>query len=494
VAEHRKTPKGSKPASALVGGVWTMAERVTAQVSQLIVFIVAARMLGPAEFGIFALVSACAVLMLRVAEMGWAHFIMSWSGAPEVPGQVLFVAILSGLVFGALGGGVSLAVPMFGIEQRIGEVGLLFSLWLVLATASAAQKGIMIWQHRLRSSAIAESAGELAGLGVALWTLYHGAGIFALVYGRIAFQTVHLAISFSATRTLPRPGLPREVLKDLWVFSRQVFANRMIINLRLSAATFLIGGFLGPAAVGFYRAAERLVGALSEVVNVPTEVLAWSLFRQTRDAHGGSTAGFQARANQFFRLLFAVALPVFIWVSVLASDLITTLIGPEWLPALPVVAVLALSRALMAPGITTEAILSLAGEIRRLLPFTLLFFVLTLALTAIGAHLGLMAVAWAQVVVALVVMAGTVVMFRRHAAINWLECLAASKGVILPVLAGTLTLIALRDSAALAEAGPILRIVVSTLGTGTVYAVALLVALPDLRSRVSATLRREVPA
>ena len=128
------------------------------------------------------------------------------------------------------------------------------------------------------------------------------------------------------------------------------------------------------------------------------------------------------------------------------------------------------------------------------MPFTILFFVLTLALTALGAHLGLMAVAWAQVIVALVVMAGTVVMFRRYAAINWLECLAASKGVVLPVLVGTLALVALRDSATLAEVSPVVRIVLATLGTAVVYGVALLVALPDLRRRLSASLREEASA
>ncbi len=47
-----------------------MVERIAAQLSQLFIFIAAARILGPADFGIFALVSACAILVLRVSEMG----------------------------------------------------------------------------------------------------------------------------------------------------------------------------------------------------------------------------------------------------------------------------------------------------------------------------------------------------------------------------------------------------------------------------------------
>ena len=89
--------KPGRLGATLGGGAWTVGERVIAQISQLVIFITAARILSPAEFGVFSLVSACAILLLRTSEAGWAPYIMSWQGDDTVPRQVLMIAILSGL-------------------------------------------------------------------------------------------------------------------------------------------------------------------------------------------------------------------------------------------------------------------------------------------------------------------------------------------------------------------------------------------------------------
>ena len=78
--------------------VFSVSERLVAQAAQFAVFIVAARILGPAEFGVFALASAVAFLFFRGAEAGWAPFIMSHDGDVSVPLQVLFIAIVTGIL------------------------------------------------------------------------------------------------------------------------------------------------------------------------------------------------------------------------------------------------------------------------------------------------------------------------------------------------------------------------------------------------------------
>ncbi len=475
-------PDRQKPdGKAISGGLWTVVERVTAQLGQLVVFIAAARILGPADFGFFALVSAYAVLLLRVAEAGWAQFIMSWSGTSKVPQQVLLIAILSGLVMALAGGLSGVMLPLFGFSQLAAHLVILFSLWVFLATTSSAQKGIMIWQDKLKSSAASEILGELAGFIVALVALFSGFGVLSLVFGRLAFQSVHLIVSFLVTRMRPRSGLRGKELRRVLGFSSQIFLARLGINLRLYAATFIIGGFLGPASVGFYRAAERLVGALAEVVSVPTEVLAWSLFRQTRDAQNGRLDGFHRRATLFFRALFALSIPVFIWLAVMSDELITSLLGREWLPALPIVAILALSRAIMMPGMATEAILSLAGQVRRLIPFTMIYLVLGVAATLVGVQFGLAAVAWSQVVVAIAVFAATIWIQGRYGAINWLVVAWKCARLVGPVLISAGTLVLLHNATIAANLSPIMRVALPSIAALIVYGAVLALTEPELR-------------
>ncbi|TMV78562.1 hypothetical protein FGG78_26470, partial [Thioclava sp. BHET1] len=464
----------------------TMAERIISQGSQLILFVAAARVLSPAEFGIFALVSTCAILLLRMSEVGWAPYIMSWQGDDRVPRQVLLVAMCTGLVTGVITAITAVVLPYTGAQPVVSHLLLLFSIWVFLATTSAAQKGMMIWRDGLRASAMCESIGEVAGMGVALTTLYHGAGVLALAYGRLTYQSVHLLLSFGFTRRLPLGGMTREDLRQLAIYSWQIFSSRFIYNLRLYLATFVIGAFLGPAPVGFYRAAQRLVSAIAELVSAPALVLAWSMLRQARDSHGLPSAGYQRQVNLFFQVLFAVALPIFIWLTLMGEDLIKGLLGSQWLPALPIVAVLSLARALALIGSATEPLLSLAGEIRRLPKVTLILLLLSLAMTTLGAIFGLEAVAWAQVAVGIVSGIVTIHMIERYGAVDIRGILKELRLLLAPLLAGTLVILFLRDMDGFDLLPALARALIVPVPALAVYLLALGFARPDLMRRTLA--------
>lgn len=425
--------------------VITTVERVFSQVSQFVIFVVAARVLGPAEFGVFALVSACAILLLRAAEVGWSPFIMSWRGDSTVPRQVLFLAVLSGVVFAAIGLLASVITGYFGAGAETIRLMDLLSLWVFIATVSSAQKGILIWQSRLKSSAICEISGEAVGLAVAVTALYAGYGVLSLAFGRLAFQSTHLVLSFLITRMSPLPGLKGEVLRELWVFSLQLFASRMLIHIRLYVATFIIGGYLGPAAVGYYRAADRLVSAVAEIIAVPGQLLAWTQFRKARD--DGDASGQLDRINSKLRLLLkiltAVGAPIFIWLIFMSDELIHGLLNPEWLPAVPLVAILALSRLLSLFGIVTEPLMSIVGQARQLPIFSGIVFAVSTLLTLFSIQFGLYAVAWAQLGIAALVLLATMWLLRRFVHTPWGEVFKELRGIVLPLICGGATLVLL---------------------------------------------------
>ena len=476
------------------GGAWTVAERIIAQASQLILFVAAARVLSPAEFGMFALVSTCALLFLRMAEVGWAPYIMSWHGDDTVPRQVVMVSIFTGLGFGLFGAVVGVGWLLLGLGTVTAHLILLFSLWVVIATTCSAQKGMMIWRDGLRGSAIAESVGEIVGMVVAIITLYRGFGVYALVFGRLAYQATHLAISFVVTNRAPLFGMPAQELRALGRYSWQIFSSRFIANLRLYIATFIIGAFLGPAPVGYYRAAQRLVGSIAEIIGAPRLVLAWSMFRQARDEHGVRTRGFQLQANLYFKLLFAIGLPVFIWLTLMGEDLISGLLGPKWLPALPLVGILALARALSLPGAAIEPILSLNGEIGRLPLFSFVLLVMTVVLTASGAAMGLTAVAWSQVLAALIAAVATNRILRKHGGIDWREILVEARRLVPPVLLGSVVILLARELPAFQALPALARAFGVIVPAMAVYLLALTATEPAVRDITVSMLRRRIRA
>ncbi len=482
-----KAPKAAdeagktRAAQAIGGGLWAMVERILSQFCQVVTFVVAARVLGPADFGAFALVAACAILLMRVAEGGWSPYILSWDGDSTVPRQVLLVAIVSGLAASLLGILAGSGLPLIGVSGETTLLVMLFSAWVTLAVTSSAQRAILTWMGRLRAASVAEIIGELTGLCVALVALYSDQGVLSLAYGRLAFQSTHLVTSFLMTRLSPLPGMPRDAFREMLHTSGQFFFARMIHNLRLYAATFMVGAFLGPASVGFYRAAERLTGAAAEVVGVPTQILAWNLFREARAADNGGTGRFQSVADVFFPVLLAVAVPLFAWLALMGEDVIRALLGAEWLPMLAVLQILTLARLVTLLTYVNEPIMSLAGQVRVLPRVALVFLLFTLVAVLVFAPKGLVPLACSEVVISFAAVGTTIWCTHRWGGIRWLGIARRCARLALSIAAGILVLFLLRDSAVLTGWNGFLRAVALSLPALAAYLAALSVLEPGYR-------------
>lgn len=415
-----------------------VAERIVSVLSQFIVFILAARILGPAEFGQFALVSACAILLLSLAEVGWAPFIMSQGADTSVPKQVLFIAILNGTAVGAMGILAAISSSLFGVSTEIIDLMILFSVWVMIANASSVQKGILNWMGKLKAAAACEVAGDVVGSVVAIFSLYRGDEIFALVYGRLSSQVVILAMSISITRFLPKSGMSGSKIKELWIFSSQIFVSRMLSTLRLQFVTFIIGGFLGATSVGYYRAAERLVGSVSELIFVPAYRLAWMQLRNARDAGPFEEKGKRVNAQfgKSLKLLIIFGAPAFLWLILVNEQLVIGMFGEEWQPAAALVAILSLGALLRILSALTEPLLSIVGEAQRLPRFAALLFVLTALVTLIAVNFEIQVVAWSQVMVSAISLVVTMSLFSRYASIVWLDVATTAKGIVVPLLIG----------------------------------------------------------
>ena len=459
--------KAVEPGNSYLGaGSLTAISRATSQGSQLVIFIFAARALSPADFGVFAIVSACAMLLLRLAEAGWPEFIMSWRGDEVVPRQVLTIACLAGVGSMIAGLIVTAILWMLGSAPDLVLLAGLFALWIMLATISAALTGVLIWQNKLKQSALVYLIGELTGLVVAVAALYAGFGVLALIYGRLAHQIVQLASSLMFCRMRPAARIEGSVWREVRSFCMHILASRVVSNIRMYASTFIIGGFLGPAAVGYFRAAQRLVAAFGEIIGEPTRVLAWGMFKKAQSAEQGS---FNKIAVVFFPVLMALAIPVFLWIAIFSVELTIGLLGAQWAPTAPLIVVLAFAQLAIAPSFATEAIISLAGFVKKIPLIATINAVLSIVVTVIAAPYGVMAVAVSQAVVAVVFLASSIWMQEKYADIRWREVVIALWYPLIAIGISGVILLGLARSDLGTDWHPLLRVVVLTLPAMAIY-------------------------
>ena len=426
------TVQKEKQESVLGGGFWTVLSRILTQLTQFAIFMVAVRLLTPAEFGVFALAAAVVVILTQASTAGWPEYIMQWHGDISRIRQTLCIAMICGFAIAALGNIVAGIVGAQVDEPSVRQLIQILSISVFFTSVGAAYNGVLIRKNRLTSAALITLLADVANLIVAVWTLFLGYGVLALAWGRLVSAIVWSVSGVLVSKTLPSIA-GAQAISDAASFSWKIILTRIVINVRIYAATLIIGGFLGVTSAGFFRAAQRVVTAFEEIVSEPTRVLSWNLFRRSRDDHAGS-AGFGALALTFFPILYYGAVPLFVGVILMADTLTAGLLGPGWEAATPVLRILAVAALIRCSGHASVGILTLAGQIRIVPWFTALYAVIAITAVLAASSFGIIAIAASEVVAAAIAFMINAVIAKRYAGISWPEILRKTWRV-LPALA-----------------------------------------------------------
>lgn len=419
----------------------TLAARIVSQASQLVLFIVAARVLAPADFGVFALVAAVSTLLFLMAAAGWREFIMGWGGNARAINQAITYALISGYVMTAVGVAGSAAATVFFKAQMVAYLGLMFSACIFLSPMTTALGAILVRQDKVPSLSFATIAAELIGLCAGVAGLLLGWGILALGVSKLVMQMVHLAGVAAYARwpikLIVRGGYGSEIIE----ISRQILANRTIGFVSGNASTFIVGAYLGVAQVGYFRAAERVVSAFMELVFEPLRLLAWIVFRKAADvadSDGKLREELAREGSVFFPMIVLLASPIFVGLAVISSDVVSVLLGETWRPAGPVVSVLAIAALLITPSVANEPLLTMTGKIRSLPPVALFNAAIAVITLLVFTQFGIMAAAFARLGASFVLMATSVWIQNIHAHAPWWGTMKKSA----PVYAALMALVA----------------------------------------------------
>lgn len=375
-----------------------VAARGWSQVTAMTLALLAARVLGKADFGIYAIASVFVILLQGMMYGGIYDYIIKSRSEVLEPNTCFWM----NLGFSVAGAGIiALLAPVMGF---LTHAPLVTSLMLALAP-SALLASLSTWQE-----ALLLRAGRLTiyyTLGMAMETLACAAGVAALlggfgVWAFVVYRYVQLALAggsyFVVMRRLPRFQWEPQVARTVFAFASNIYVSRIVGTVSGYSADLLIGLLVSPASAGAYRLGSRVVLGVSEVAYQPVGTIAWVHFAR---------AGRDADELRREWLALATALSLTVWpalagLALLSRSVVLLVVGPGWDEAIPVIAVLAVGRALSLFDMFVDPILAMqdrTGMILRLRTAAALGSVL--ALSVLARH-GAVGAAAAQGLVSLV--------------------------------------------------------------------------------------------
>jgi O-antigen/teichoic acid export membrane protein len=313
-----------------------------------------ARLLTPADYGLFAIALAVQLVGQRAAELGLPAALVQMEETPSarlqsaVAGIVLLISTLlaAGVLVAAF-----VAAPAFGGSRTL-EVVAIACCAIPFYATRAIPMVLMERELKFGRVAIVETADTLAFNGSALLAALAGLGAFSLA-GAVAIGGIAGAITAWAIQPFTRrPTIDIEPVRPLAAFGLRVSVLQGVYLVKELGFISVLAAVGGAPVAGFYGMAKRLFSFPIALTSAVGRVSFPALSRD-RDQR-------PARAARIVALTAMVAgLPLAL-VAGAIQPLISVLLGTEWLPTADIVLVGSVGMMLASSALSTMASYALA--------------------------------------------------------------------------------------------------------------------------------------
>ncbi len=381
---------GSAPRSlrkeTVSGVAWTGGSSVVQAVLQLLRVTVLARMLSPDDFGLMAMVTVIVVVAEVLANMGLGEAIIYRQTVDRNHLSSLYwLNVTAGLVaFAAIWASTPLFVLLYN-EPRLG--GVIFWVALSFALGAPGRQFEVLLRRDLRFKlvGVVEITSAVATTIVAIVTAVLGAGVYALVWGLVAGVVSKTLVLFAiaARAYLPRLHFRSSDLRGYAGFGAYRTGELIVNQVVLRAGQLLMGIVLGASALGFYQMAYNIAFQPMTQINPILVKVTFPVFAKMQN-------DMQRLKRAFFlqmRVLSLITVPLLFGIAAVARPFVATVLGNEWLPAVPILQILALIGLMRSLNSPIQSILMISGRVKEFFWWNVALLVVLVPSVLLGAKI-----------------------------------------------------------------------------------------------------------
>lgn len=450
---------------------WTASSNGLNAVLKVVVLIVLARLLSPAEFGIVSAALIVIGFSAIFSQLGLGPALVQRT---QLEPRHISTAFAASVIIGLLLAGVlwvtaPAVARFFHMENSVEVLRALAWIFPIKGLSGVAE---CLVQRELKFRWLATRDVLSYGLGyglVGIVLAWNGWGVWSLVVAQMTQTVLNTAILLSVRPPALRPLPSRRAFVELMNFGAGFTAARVANFMANQGDNLVVGRVLGPQALGIYTRAYQLMAVPTTLFgDVLDRVLFPTMAKVQNDPPRLAGAYLQAVAS-----IALVMLPIGVVMTVLAPEVVVTLLGPKWVEVIPPFQVFAIGLLFRTSYKMSDSISRATGAVYRRAWRQAIYA----SLVFVGAWVGSR---WGVTGVSIGVLASLLINFFLMADLSltvahttWRRFIEAHVPAILTALlaGGTtwLSITLLRHS----EAGPLLRLLGALLATTAAMGLAL---------------------
>jgi O-antigen/teichoic acid export membrane protein len=381
-------------AVAVKAAAWYGATRLWGQALSWAVTIALARLLTPADYGLYAMALSVLLMLELLQEFGLGTAIVQRQNlTAQQINAVFWIVTSTSLTLTTL---TFLGAPLaagFYAEPRLTWTLRILCFNFLLNSLGMVPYNLLTKEIDLRRRSLAEALGAAASAVVALTLAWWGFGVWALVLGYLARAVVLNAALAVFAGWIPGLDASFHGMRSVMAFGLRVAGMHLVGNFSPTVTTFVVARLLGGASVGLYAMSQALADAphrLSTAIINQVSLPVFSKLRSDRSRLAGSFL-------MITRTLALVSLPVHAGLILTAPDFIPALLSSKWQDMVLPFQIMCVESALVVMTLTASPLLTALGRADLLLNRSFFSLAAMVLAAAGGGPYGLAALLFARV-------------------------------------------------------------------------------------------------
>jgi O-antigen/teichoic acid export membrane protein len=374
------------------GTLCSFADMGGAQAVGFLVFLFLARLIAPADYGVFAIVLFFMAFAHALLMFGLPEALVQRSGIDEDHRSTAFWSnMLLGLFLAASYFAAARWIAAFYRMPLLVPVMRWMSVCCVLNAAASIHLAVLRRDINIMIFPVRTILGFRVGGVVAVAMAYRGFGIWALVANQIGIWGTAVVVVWLYSSWRPRFRFSVAAFKDLFSYAFFNTASTVIINADTRIDSLIVGAFFSAETLGYYAFAQRIFHSLGSAILSPISFISLPVLSRAADD--------LRRYNYVYVKVLLVSsvlwVPACLGVGAIAGDMVPAVFGAKWLPAVPIIVALSLTAFSGALCDATIYALGALGNPRLMTALAILQMALTVVICTTAAQFDVVIVAFA---------------------------------------------------------------------------------------------------
>lgn len=378
---------------------WSMVQEFSQRGLQLAIGILLARLLGPKEFGLLAMLAIFVAVAQDLVESGLGSALIQRKEltiADEC--SVFYFNVFAAVCFAGLLCLVAPLIAAFYHQPLLTPLTRVWSVVLVINSFGVVQSALMVRALNFKGQAVISvtSTGVSGVVGLSL--AWSGWGVWSLVWQQITYGSVRAVLLWLLNSWRPRWLFSYPSLRAMFGFGSGMVAASLVGSAFENLYSVAIGRFYTPVALGFYNRADTLQSIASRLLSSIANRVTFPVFSQLQHDPARLKRGLQKAMTT---LVFA-QFPMMIGLAVVARPMVLLLLGEKWEPCIPYLQILCFAGSLYPMNLLNLNVLMARGRSDLFFRLVLIQRALVVVNIATTFHWGILAMVWGQFVIGVI--------------------------------------------------------------------------------------------